>query len=170
MQRRNIGIVITGIGIALAVVASIWLTLQPGTLLSNSASVLPVVVVFVVVFALMVVGGYMVLTTGQMTVVEPEMEAPLQLLDALRGQGEQKITILAQNLGMSELEIEKAFDELIKLKLFSGYFDPQRRVLCSVLTPLLQETTRCAVCSTPLVIARTTVTTCSKCSTQYALI
>jgi hypothetical protein len=170
MSRRRIaGITLTAIGLAVAVAASLWLALQPGTLLTDSSQIVVMVAAFLAAFALMVAGAYVVVSAGQAAQPLPaEMETPLQLADYLRGRGPVTLDAAAAALETDLVTLLAAFEELTRLGLFSGYSQRSERLVCMVDAALLRQTERCAVCGAALRLSGGR-TGCPQCHTEYYL-
>jgi hypothetical protein len=166
-QRKILGIFFTSLGLIIAVLASIALAVQPETLTSDAQAVLvPAVIAFVVVFALMIVGLYFVVTTNQTAPVAPEMETPLLIVDTLRGRGQMTLTDLSIELMLPAQELHTALQEITNLQIFNGYINETRGVISALDPALIPTISRCAVCNAPIRI-QASHTTCSTCQTDY---
>jgi hypothetical protein len=166
-QRRILGIFFTSLGLIIAVLASIGLAVQPQTLTSDAQAVLiPAIIAFVVVFVLMIIGLYFVVTTNQTAPTAPEMETPLLIVDTLRGRGQITLTDLSIELMLPAQELHIALQEITNLQIFNGYINETRGVISALDPAIIPTISRCIVCNTSLRV-QAPYTACNTCHTDY---
>lgn len=163
-NRRFLGAVLIGVGVAITIGAGILLAVPT----ASEALLLPAVGVFLVVMPLILIGVYWLLAENNvLEMPDNEMEKPLALFDALRNEGRTSLATLAESQGISAREAEILLQELVKLRIFTGYWQPQG-VIEVVERSVLTALSACVVCHSPLVI-QTVETTCTHCQTRYFL-
>jgi hypothetical protein len=162
------GVTLTATGLVAAVSTSVWLAIQPGTLLTDSIQVPLMIAAFVVSFGLMVSGAYLVVTAARANTAPAEMETPLRLADYLRGRGTVLLDDAAVGLDADVVDVLHAFEELTRLKLFAGFCQRPQRLVCAVDAPILAQMQRCAICGQPIQLVRE-YSQCHACQTEYYL-
>jgi RNA polymerase-binding transcription factor DksA len=171
ISRKTTGLILTVIGLMIASFASIILATQPATLINAPIQViLPAALAFVVVFAFMIGGAYLILTENRANEnTPPEMENSLVLMDILKRSGETTINQLAKETKLDNNGIQLALEEMLALNLFQGYIQQQQGKLAFIESDLLKQANQCAVCGKPIHI-QPIHTTCVHCQTDYYIL
>jgi RNA polymerase-binding transcription factor DksA len=171
ISRKTTGLILTVIGLMVASFVSIILATQPATLTNAPVQViLPAALAFVVVFALMIGGAYLILTEDRATEnTPPEMENSLILMDILKRSGETTVNQLAKEAKLDNDGIQLALEEMLDLNLFQGYIQRQQGKLAFVESETLKQANQCAVCGKPIRIQQLH-TTCVHCQTDYYIL
>jgi hypothetical protein len=164
-RARIWGIVLTTIGVILAIIASIAITNQArdgGSLLVSGA------IGFVVV-APFILGGVYQFWRGSASEIEYNAEMPAQreLMDRLRARPN-SLAELADTLQLAEEEVISIIEGLHKLDLFHGYRTPDGQIIY-VETDTIRAITRCAKCGSGIIGQSGQVVTCATCHTEYYL-
>jgi hypothetical protein len=164
-RARVWGIILTIIGVVLAILFSLTLASQAET---GGSLVLGGIIGFAVV-APFIIGGVYQFWRGTNTEIELNAEMPAQreLMDRLR-ERPNSLSELAKHLQLAPDEVLSIIEQLHKLDLFHGYRTPEGQIIY-VDMETIRSLTRCAVCSTAIKGLPQQVVTCPKCGSEYYL-
>ena len=171
MERgRAIGISLIVIGIAIAVIAGIFLAIQVGDdSLSAGGAVLGAFIVFIPVALLVGFGLLMVIKAGQEAQEETVMRNQRRLLDIVRSRGQVGVHEVALEMNVSVDSVKEMVHQLVGLQVFSGYVNWNDGVLYSSDASQLRELDRCKRCGGDIQLAGKGVVLCPYCGTEYFL-
>jgi|GEM_PF-2773789 len=164
-RARIWGIVLTTIGVILAIMVSFYLTTQVKT----GASLLTGGLIGFVLVAPFVLSGVYQFWRGSADEIELNAEMPAQreLMDIVRA-GPTSLAALATRLQLAPQEVRSIIEQLHALDLFHGYRTPEGQLIY-VKAATMEAMTRCAVCGKALAVIPGQIVTCSQCQSDYYL-
>lgn len=170
-RSRTIGIILIALGLIIAVIAGLWLAVSVSNGLNTTSAFTNAVIAFVPIGLLVGAGIYQFVRGSQDTedAFDSAMRRQRELVDLLNA-SEQPLRMadLAAQLGVGVETIATLLNELIRLKLFSGYVNWQAREVQRITPARLRTLQTCAHCGQPLRLADHL--TCPNCSVQYFLL
>lgn len=169
-SSRLIGIVLTVIGVGVALLAGLWLATQVGSGgLEAGGAVLGAGLAFIPVALLLGSGVYLFVRGGAEAKEESLMQKQRQLLDILKSRGEVGVTEMALEMNVSVDAVKDMVHQLVGLQVFSGYVNWQDGKLYSAEASSLRELDRCKNCGGEITLAGKGVVVCRFCGTEYFL-
>ncbi|MCA9903743.1 MAG: hypothetical protein KC547_07790 [Anaerolineae bacterium] len=167
-SSRLIGVVLSVVGIGLAVIAGLWLAAQTsaGELQADGA-LLGAGIAFIPVALLVGAGIYLFLRGGAESKQESVMRTQRKLMDIVRSRGQVNISDLALELNVPAGEIKDLVHQLVGLQVFSGYINWDDGTLYSMQAQELRQLDKCKNCGGELKISGKGVVTCRFCGTEY---
>jgi hypothetical protein len=172
-RQRLIGLVLIAAGFAIAMTVGLVLAVQVSR---DSGSMpgdaLPGAVAAFIPVALLTTAGLYVYRRGadvEEDDAQSEMRLQRDLLDRLHGQGQMTVPDLARDLGIEPLQVRDLVRQLVALNIFSGLANWDDGTLIAADAARLRSIDQCVRCGTTLTIARTGITVCPVCGTQYYL-
>jgi len=166
MKRTgSIGIAMMVTAFGLAILASLWLTIQARN--QTLADLIPyALAAFVLIFALMIAGLRLWLVRPAEPDGESDVEQQRRILERLAVNVPTDFASLSQWIEADETTLELALRELVRLRLFNGYIDWRGRRLCGMMPQDVLALSACLVCGAPLEQIGSS-TTCPQCATVY---
>lgn len=167
---RLLGILLTVLGLGIAVIAGLWISsnLGAGTLEAGGA-LLTAFFVFILVAVLLVAGIYLFLRSGREAQKQSAMETQRKLIDIVKSRGEVDVHQLALELQTPVGEVKSLTHQLVGLGVFSGYVNWDSGILYSADAKALRELDKCKNCGGALKLVGKGVITCPYCGTEYFL-
>lgn len=167
--NRVLAIILTVLGIGIAVAASIWLATQASAGMSAGAVVLGGLLAFIPIALLIGAGLYMFLRSGQQMQQESIMQKQRRLMDIVSSRGQVTVNDLALELNTPADSIKELVHQLVGLRVFSGYINWDDGTLYSVEADQLRSLEKCKNCGGALKLSGKGVVTCPFCGTEYFL-
>jgi hypothetical protein len=166
--NRLIGIILLVVGLAVGVIAALWLFTNDD--LEDSARILGLGVALLVLVAPMVGGGLYMLFTGQQE-AEQAADATQQrtLLNIVQSRGQVPINDLALEMQLPREEIRGIVHHLVGLGVFSGYINWDKGMLYSQEASQLRDLEQCPNCGGEITLQGKGVATCRFCGTEFFL-
>ncbi|MFN8530778.1 MAG: hypothetical protein U0670_19405, partial [Anaerolineae bacterium] len=144
---RLSGIVLTVIGIGVALAAGLWLATQVSSqALTAGGALIGGVLAFVPVALLIGFGVYLFLRGGSEAKEESTMHLQRQLMDIVKSRGQVAVSDLALEMKVPADTVRDLVHQLVGLQVFSGYANWQEGVLYSSDASKLRELTKCKNC------------------------
>lgn len=166
---RLSGIVLTVIGLGIAVIAGLWLALQVRDGLNASGALVGAFVAFIPVALLLGFGVFLFLRGGTEAKEDMTMQQQRQLLDILKSRGQVSVSDMAMEMRVPVDTIQDLVHQLVGLQVFSGYVNWKDGVLYSAEASQLRDLKQCKNCGGDIVLAGKGVVVCKYCGTEYFL-
>jgi ribosomal protein S27AE len=168
-SSRGLGIVLTLLGVGIAVIAGLWIASQVGGGLTAGGALVGAGVAFVPVLLLMAGGVYLYLRGGVEAQEQSVMQKQRKLMDMVKTRGQISVNDAAVELGVPMPQVKEMVHQLVGLQVFSGYVNWDEGTLYSVEANQLRELNKCKNCGGELKLAGKGVVTCPFCGTEYFL-
>jgi Zn finger protein HypA/HybF involved in hydrogenase expression len=169
-SNRTLGIVLSLLGLGLAVLASLWLASQVSAeQLSAGGALIGATLAFVPVILLIGGGIYLFIKGGGEVEQQSTMQKQRRLMDVIRSRGQVTVEDVALEIGVPVSELKEMVHQLVGLQVFSGYVNWADGTLYSVEADQLRELKQCKNCGGELKLAGKGVVTCPFCGTEYFL-
>ncbi|MDZ4764996.1 MAG: hypothetical protein SGI73_10625 [Chloroflexota bacterium] len=169
-SNRLIGVVLTVVGIGVALIAGLWLATQAGAgSLTTGGALVGAGLAFIPVALLLGFGFYLFVQGGKEAIQESVMQKQRQLLDVVKSRGQVTVSNLAIELGVSADAVKNMIHELVGLQVFSGYVNWNEGVLYSSEAANLRALDKCKNCGGEIQLAGKGVVVCKFCGTEYFL-
>jgi len=167
-SNRLFGIILSIIGLGIAVIAGLWLAAQTSAGdLEAGGAVLGAGIAFIPVAILVGVGIYLYVRGGSESQQETVMRKQRRLMDIVRSRGQVDIADVAMELSVPVTEIKDLVHQLVGLQVFSGYINWDEGTLYSMQAQELRKLDKCKNCGGELKISGKGVVTCRFCGTEY---
>lgn len=166
---RLVGIILTVVGIGVAVIAGLWIATQVSGGMSSGAAVMTAGVAFIPVALLIGFGIYQFMQGGAQAEEESVMQQQRQLLDILRSRGQVSVSDMAMEMHVPVDRVQDMVHQLVGLQVFSGYVNWSDGTLFSAEASKLRELDKCKNCGGEIVLAGKGIVVCKFCSTEYFL-
>lgn len=170
MNSRLVGIILAVSGLALALLAGIWLATQTSSgALSAGGATLGAALAFVPVAILEGFGLYLIAKGGQEQRQTSEMQLQRKLLDIVRSRGQVDVADAALEIGIPVSRVQDIVHQLVGLQVFSGFVNWDKGVLYSEDASQLRDMKQCKNCGGEITLAGKGTVTCRFCGTEYFL-
>ncbi len=167
--NRLLGVILTVVGIAIAIIAGLWIATQVSSGLTGGGAILGAGLAFIPV-ALLIGGGiYLFVKGGQESKQSSEMQKQRQLLDILKSRGQVSVHDMALEMRVSADQVKNMVHQLVGLQVFSGYINWEEGTLYSAQASQLRELDKCKNCGGELTLAGKGIIRCRFCGTEYFL-
>lgn len=169
-SNRLIGVILTVVGIGVALIAGFWLATQTGSgSLTTGGALVGAALAFIPVALLVGFGLYLFVQGGKEAQQESVMQKQRQLLDIVKSRGQVTVSNLAIELGVSADVVKNMIHELVGLQVFSGYVNWNEGVLYSSEASNLRMLDKCKNCGGEIQLVGKGVVVCKFCGTEYFL-
>lgn len=169
-SSRLTGIVLTVVGLGIALIAGLWIGSQvAGESLTSGGALIGAGLAFIPVALLVGFGLYLFLKGGQEAQQESTMQKQRQLLDILKSRGQVAVPDMALEMRVSADQVKDMVHQLVGLQVFSGYVNWEEGVLYSAEARNLRELDKCKNCGGEIKLVGKGVVTCKYCGTEYFL-
>jgi hypothetical protein len=170
VNTRLVGILLIVGGLALALLAGIWLATQVGSgELQAGGAALGAGLVFIPVALLEGIGLSMVARGATQQREQSEMQKQRQLLDIVRSRGQVAIADLALEMSIPATRLQSMVHQLVGLQVFSGYVNWEKGVLYSEDAASLRDLHQCKNCGGEITLVGKGIVRCRFCGTEYYL-
>lgn len=168
-SSRLTGIVLSVIGLGIAIIAGLWLATQTASGIEMGGVILGAGLAFIPVALLLGFGVYLFLRGGSEEKDQNVMQKQRQLLDILKSRGQVSVNDMALELGLSVDNVKNIVHQLVGLQVFSGYVNWQNGTLYSSDASKLRELTKCENCGGDIQLVGKGIVVCKFCGTEYFL-
>jgi hypothetical protein len=169
-SSRLTGIILTVVGIGVALIAGLWLASQVAAeQLTSSGALLGAGLAFIPVALLIGAGIYLFMKGGQEAQQESVMQKQRQLLDILKSRGQVAVADMAIEMRVSADQVKDMVHQLVGLQVFSGYVNWDEGVLYSADASNLRQLDKCKNCGGEIKLVGKGVVACKYCGTEYFL-
>lgn len=169
-SNRLIGIILTVVGIGVALIAGFWLATQTSAgSLTTGGALVGAGLAFIPVALLVGFGLYLFVQGGKEAQQESVMQKQRQLLDIVKSRGQVTVSNLAIELGVNADVVKNMIHELVGLQVFSGYVNWNEGVLYSSEASNLRTLDKCKNCGGEIQLAGKGIVVCKFCGTEYFL-
>lgn len=128
-------------------------------------------ILFIPVALLTAFGALLVVRSGKKQETMSGIHVQRQLLELVKGKGQVSVDKVASDLGTTSDAVVAMIHELVELRVFSGYMNWDKGILCSLPTKGLRTLERCETCSNMIRISDDDATkVCISCGTEYFLV
>lgn len=166
-SSRLVGIILSVVGVGLALIAGLWLATQASAGRDSGAVVLGAGLAFIPVALLVGFGIYLFVRGGKEAETESVMQKQRQLLDILKSRGQVSVADMAMEMHVSVDSVQDMVHQLVGLQVFSGYANWQEGTLYSSDAKELRTLDKCKNCGGEITIAGKGVFVCKYCGTEY---
>jgi len=169
-NSRLSGIILTVVGIGVALIASLWIASQvAGETLTSGGALIGAGLAFIPVALLIGFGLYLFIKGGQQAQEDSVMQKQRQLLDILKSRGQVAVADMALEMRVSADQVKDMVHQLVGLQVFSGYINWDEGVLYSADARNLRELDKCKNCGGEIKLVGKGVVACKYCGTEYFL-
>lgn len=169
-NNRLVGIILTIVGIGIAVIAGLWLASQvSASALESGGALVGAGIAFIPVALFVGAGIYLYIQGGQQAQEESTMQKQRQLLDILKSRGQVSVEDMALEMRVSVDTVKEMVHQLVGLQVFSGYINWNDGILYSEDASKLRELRTCKNCGGEIRLAGKGVVVCPFCGTEYFL-
>lgn len=166
--NRLTGIILLVVGLAVGAIAAAWLFTNGD--LENSARILGLGVVLIVLVAPLVGGGIYMLNTGSQEESQAADAAQQRkLLNIVQSRGQVDISDLALEMQLPREQIRDIVYHLVGLGIFSGYINWDKGTLYSQEASQLRDLQKCPNCGGEITLEGKGVAQCRFCGTEFFL-
>lgn len=166
-SSRLVGIILSVVGIGLALIAGLWLATRVASGMESGGAILGAGLAFIPVALLVGFGIYLFARGGKEAVTESTMQKQRQLLDILKSRGQVSVSDMAMEMRVSVDAVQDMVHQLVGLQVFSGYANWQDGTLYSSDAKELRTLDKCKNCGGEIEIAGKGVFKCKYCGTEY---
>jgi hypothetical protein len=167
---RLVGIILTVVGIGVAVIAGLWIAAQVGQgALSGGGAATTAGVVFIPVALLIGFGIYSYVQGGARQKEESETQKQRLLLDIVRSRGQVSVNDMALEMHVPIDSVKLMVHQLVGLQVFSGYVNWKDGILYSAEASQLRQLDKCKNCGGDIELAGKGIVVCKYCGTEYFL-
>ena len=167
-SSRLVGIILTVVGIGVALIAGLWLATQVSSGdTSSGGAILGAGLAFIPVALLVGFGIYLFVRGGTESQQESVMQKQRQLLDILKSRGQISVSDMALEMRVSADSVKDMVHQLVGLQVFSGYINWDNGILYSSDARELRELDKCKNCGGEITLAGKGVFVCKYCGTEY---
>lgn len=168
--NRLIGVILTIVGLGLALIAGLWLASQVSTgALTAGGAALGAGLAFIPVAALTGFGLYLYVKGGAQAQADSQMQKQRRLLDIVKSRGQVSVNDVALEMATSVDDVRTIIHQLVGLQVFSGYINWKDGTVYSAEAASLRDLKQCRNCGGEIVLAGKGVVTCKYCGTEYFL-
>ncbi len=167
-SSRLVGIILTVVGLGLALIAGLWLASQTSTS-GTSGAILGAGVAFIPVALLVGFGIYLFVRGGTEAAQESVMQKQRELLDILKSRGQVAVNDMALEMHVTVEQVQDMVHQLVGLQVFSGYVNWNDGTLYSSDARQLRELDHCKNCGGEITLAGKGIVVCKYCGTEYFL-
>lgn len=168
--NRLIGVILVVVGLAIALIAGIWLAGQLGTgELTSGGAVIGAGLAFIPVALLTGFGLYLYAQGGVQAQQESVMQRQRRLLDIVKSRGQVSVNEIALEMSVSVDNVREMVHQLVGLQVFSGYVNWKDGTLYSAEASGLRDLKQCRNCGGEITLAGKGIMTCKFCGTEYFL-
>lgn len=169
-SSRLIGIILSVVGLGIALIAGIWLATQVAAgSLSGGGAALGAGLAFIPVALFVGAGLYLFVRGGTEAQEESVMQKQRQLLDILKTRGQVSVNDMALEMHTSVDSVKDMVYQLVGLQVFSGYVNWDDGVLYSSEAKELRTLDKCKNCGGEISLVGKGVVRCKYCGTEYFL-
>jgi hypothetical protein len=169
-SSRLTGIILTVVGLGVAVIAGLWIAAQVSSGAWSSATpMFAAGVAFIPVALLVGFGIYLYVQGGAQAKEETEMQKQRRLLDILKSRGQVSVSDMAVEMGVPVAQVQNLVHQLVGLQVFSGYVNWEDGTLYSAEASQLRQLDKCKNCGGEITLAGKGVVVCKYCGTEYFL-
>ena len=167
-SSRLVGVILSVVGIGVALLAGLWLATQVSSgSVESGGAVLGAGLAFIPVALLVGFGIYLFVRGGVETQQESVMQKQRQLLDILKSRGQVGVNDMALEMRVTPDAVKDMVHQLVGLQVFSGYVNWDDGVLYSSDARELRTLDKCKNCGGEITIAGKGVYVCKYCGTEY---
>ena len=167
---RLTGIILTVVGLGVAVIAGLWIASQASSgAWSSGTPVFAAGVAFIPVALLIGFGIYLYVQGGAQAKEESEMQKQRRLLDILKSRGQVTVSDMAVEMAVPVSQVQDMVHALVGLQVFSGYVNWDDGTLYSAEASQLRQLDKCKNCGGEITLAGKGVVACKYCGTEYFL-
>ena len=169
-SSRLVGIILTVVGIGVAVIAGIWLATEVSAKeLSGGGAALGAGLAFIPVALLVGFGIYLFVQGGSQAQEESVMQKQRMLLDILKSRGQVSVNDMALEMHVSVDAVKEMVYQLVGLQVFSGYINWDNGILYSSEASQLRKLDKCKNCGGEIQLVGKGIVKCKYCGTEYFL-
>ena len=169
-SSRLVGIILTVVGLGIALIAGIWLATQVSSkAVTGGGAALGAGLAFIPVALFVGVGIYLFSRGGTEAQEESVMQKQRQLLDILKSRGQVSVSDMALEMHSSVDSVKDMVYQLVGLQVFSGYINWDQGILYSSEASKLRELDKCKNCGGEITLAGKGIVRCKYCGTEYFL-
>lgn len=169
-SSRLIGTILIVVGIAIAVIAGLWLATRTSAEGATAGgTVLGAGLAFIPVALLVGFGIYLFVRGGSEAQEESVMQKQRQLLDILKSRGQVSVNDMALEMRVTVDQVKDMVYQLVGLQVFSGYINWDEGVLYSSEASQLRELDKCKNCGGEIQLVGKGIVRCKYCGTEYFL-
>lgn len=168
-SSRLVGIILTVVGIGLALIAGLWLASQAASGTSSGGVIIGAGIAFIPVALLVGFGIYLFVRGGTEAEQESVMQKQRQLLDILKSRGQVGVNDMALEMHVTVEQVQQMVHQLVGLQVFSGYVNWDEGTLYSSDAKQLRELDHCKNCGGEITLAGKGIVVCKYCGTEYFL-
>lgn len=169
-QGRLTGLILMIIGMALAVIAGLFLAVRTG---EDGATMLGTILgaglASMIILPLVGFGYFLWVKGGQEAEQDSVMEKQRQLLDIVKSRGQVRVNELAMEMSVPVDNVKNMVHQLVGLQVFSGYVNWDDGILFSSDASKLRDLQQCEKCGGNIKLVGKGVVQCPYCSTEYFL-
>ncbi len=146
-SSRLIGIILTIVGLGVALIAGIWLATQvSSSSITGGGAALGAGLAFIPVALLVGFGIYLFVQGGSEAQEESVMQKQRMLLDILKSRGQVSVNDMALEMHVSVDNVKEMVYQLVGLQVFSGYINWDDGILYSSEASQLRKLDKCKNC------------------------
>jgi len=169
-SSRLIGIILSVVGLGVALIAGLWIGSQVSSgAMTSGGALVGAGLAFIPVALLVGFGLYLFVKGGQEAVTESAMQKQRQLLDIVKSRGQVAVPDLAIEMSVSADQVKNLVHQLVGLQVFSGYVNWDEGVLYSAEASNLRQLDKCKNCGGEIKLVGKGVVACKFCGTEYFL-
>ncbi len=168
-SSRLVGIILTVVGIGVALIAGLWLATQASSGTSSGGVIIGAGIAFIPVALLVGFGIYLFSRGGTEAAQELVMQKQRQLLDILKSRGQVGVNDMALEMHVTVEQVQEMVHQLVGLQVFSGYVNWDDGTLYSSDAKALRELDHCKNCGGEITLAGKGIVVCKYCGTEYFL-
>ncbi len=169
-SSRLVGIILTIVGIGVALIAGLWIASQVAAgSLETGGALVGAALAFIPVALLVGFGIYLFVRGGAQEKEESVMRKQRELLDILKSRGQVSVSDMAVEMHVPVDSVKRMVHELVGLQVFSGYVNWNEGVLYSSEASQLRSLDKCKNCGGEITLAGKGIVVCKYCGTEYFL-
>jgi hypothetical protein len=167
-SNRLIGIILTVVGIIIAIVAVGWLFTNEG--LTGPAKILGLGIALLILVAPLVGGGiYLTTMGGKEAGQQVEASQQRKLLNIVQTRGSVPLSDVVLEMQLPQEKVKDMIYSLVGLGVFSGYVNWDKGVLYSSEASKLRDMKQCPNCGGEITLSGKGVAKCRFCGTEFFL-
>jgi hypothetical protein len=169
-NSRLTGIILSVVGLGVAVIAGLWLASQVGAgSMTAGGALVGAGLAFIPVALLVGFGLYLFVRGGAQAQEDTIVRKQRQLLDILRSRGQVAVSDMALEMKVNADTVKDMVHQLVGLQVFSGYINWDEGVLYSAEASNLRQLDKCKNCGGEIKLVGKGVSKCRFCGTEYFL-